>query len=66
MSDLTQYEREVLKEIADPGTIEGLHWGAAMGMALEYLRGEGYVAMWKGTAKITSKGREALEKGDTP
>jgi hypothetical protein len=63
---MTPYERDVLREVADPGTIEGLHWGMAAILALEYLRGKGYVAIWKGTAKITSKGREALEKGDTP
>jgi hypothetical protein len=61
---MAPYEREVLKEIAEPGSVEGLSWGAAMGEALEWLQGQGYATRGS-RPQITGKGREAL-KGDTP
>ena len=57
---MTPYERDVLKEIAEPGSVEGLSWGAAMSVALECLQARGYVT--RGAyVQITDKGREALE-----
>ena len=61
---MTPYEREVLKEIAEPGSVEGLSWGAAMSVVLEWLQGQGYVT--RGShPQITDKGREAL-MGEKP
>ena len=56
---MTPYERDVLREIAAPGSVEGLSWGAAMSVALECLQARGYVT--RGShPQITDKGREAL------
>lgn len=57
---MTDYDRKVLGEIAEPGSQEGLSWGAAMSVALEFLQGRGYVT--KGTQpQITEAGRDALK-----
>jgi hypothetical protein len=57
---VTDYDRKVLGEIAEPGSQEGLTWGAAMSVSLEYLQGRGY--MTKGMQpEITEAGREALK-----
>lgn len=56
------YEREVLKEISEPGSGKDLRWGAAMGEALEWLQGQGY-ATRGARPQITDKGREALKGG---
>lgn len=59
MSNLTEFEVKILKEIAEPGSQEGLFWGAAMGMALECLQGYEYVT--KGYKPVlTQKGKEVL------
>ena len=60
---MTPYERDVLEEIAKPGSVKGLSWGAAMSVVLEWLQGQGYVTRG-GHPKITDKGREAL-KGES-
>jgi hypothetical protein len=59
MSALTTFDREILREIADPGSVGGLSWGAAMGVSLEWLQGQGYVTRGP-FAQVTDKGREAL------
>ena len=60
---MTPYKRKVLREIAEPGSVEGLSWGAAMSVVLEWLQGQGYVT--RGShPQITDKGREAL-KGES-
>ena len=57
---MTDYDKKVLAEIANPGSQEGLHWGAAMSVALEFLQGRGYVT--KGSEpQVTEAGRAALE-----
>ena len=56
---MTDHERKVLAEIAEPGSQKDLSWGAAMGAALEFLRASGYVTTGP-TPRITAKGREAL------
>jgi hypothetical protein len=60
MTEMTEYDRRVLAEIAEPGSQEGLAWGAAMSVSLEYLRGKGYVTR-STTPQITGAGREALK-----
>ena len=59
MSALTTFDREILREIAEPGSVGGLSWGAAMGVSLEWLQGQGYVTRGP-FAQVTDKGREAL------
>jgi hypothetical protein len=61
MSDLTPYKRNVLREIAEPRSVEGLSWGAAMSVVLEWLQGQGYVTRGS-RPQITDKGREALKE----
>jgi hypothetical protein len=61
MSDLTPYDREVLKEIAQPGSGKDLSWGAAMSVTLEWLQGQGYATRGIST-KITDKGRAELTR----
>ena len=57
---MTPYERDVLEEIAEPGSVKGLRSGAAIMVALECLQARGYVT--RGAhPRITDKGREALE-----
>jgi hypothetical protein len=60
---MTPYKRNVLREIAEPGSVEGLRWGAAMSVVLEWLQGQGYVTRGA-RPQITGKGREAL-KGES-
>jgi hypothetical protein len=57
---MTPYERDVLEEIAEPGSVEGLRAGLGIMVALEWLQGQGYVTRGP-YPKITDKGREALE-----
>jgi hypothetical protein len=59
MSALTTFDREILREIAEPGSVGGLSWGAAMGVSLEWLQGQGYVTRGP-FPQVTDKGREAL------
>jgi hypothetical protein len=59
VSALTTFDREILREIAEPGSVGGLSWGAAMGVSLEWLQGQGYVTRGP-FAQVTDKGREAL------
>ncbi len=59
---MTDYQRKVLADIAEPGSQPGLSWGAAMGAALEYLRGNGYITRGS-DPRITDKGRDALAEG---
>jgi hypothetical protein len=60
---MTTFDREILREIADPGSVKGLSWGAAMGASLEWLQGQGYLTRGP-SPQITAKGREALEEGE--
>ena len=61
MSDLTPYDPEVLKEIAQPGSGKDLSWGAAMSVTLGWLQGQGYATRGL-RPKITDKGRAELAK----
>ena len=63
MSDMLPFDREVLKEIAEPGSGKDLRWGASMSEALEWLQGQGYATRGS-RPQITDKGREAL-KGES-
>jgi hypothetical protein len=65
MSDLTPYDREVLKEIAQPGSGKDLSWGAAMSVTLGWLQGQGYATRGF-RPEITDKGRAELAKGEQP
>lgn len=55
------FDRQVLKEIAQPGSVEGLQWGAAMSASLGYLQGNGYVTRGE-RPQITDKGRAAIQE----
>ena len=57
---MTPYERDVLEEIAEPGSVKGLRSGAAIMLALECLQARGYVTRG-GHPRITDKGKQALE-----
>ena len=57
---MTPYERDVLEEIAEPGSVKGLRAGAAIMVALECLQARGYVTRGP-QPQITDKGQEALE-----
>jgi hypothetical protein len=61
---MTPYERDVLEEIAEPGSVKGLRAGAAIRVALECLQARGYVTRGP-YPKITDKGREALNMGES-
>ena len=57
---MTPYERDVLEEIAEPGSVRGLRSGAAIMVALECLQAQGYVT--RGFhPQITDRGKQALE-----
>ena len=56
---MTDYEKKILCEVRGDH-MPGLRWGAAMGAALEFLRGSGYVRKVGYRYVITPKGREAL------
>ena len=56
---LNEYEIELLRKI-DRG--ESIEWGAAVGQALETLRGHGYVTR----THITEAGKRALAEAETP
>jgi len=57
---MTKYERDILQEIANPGSVPGLMWGAAMSAALGFLQGAGYVTRGS-DPRLTNKGERALE-----
>lgn len=57
---MTPYERDVLEEIAEPGSVKGLRSGAAIMVALECLQARGYVTRGP-HPRITDKGKQALE-----
>ena len=58
---LCEYELLVLRECA--GDKPPSRWGAAVGVALEYLRGSGYI---DADGKPTARGRAALESPSPP
>jgi len=62
MADITEYERNILRSM-NGEDVPGLKWGAAMGAAIEFMRGDGLVAGYT-NIKITDKGRAALSPGD--
>lgn len=55
---MCEYEIEILREVADEKPVSA--WGAAVGAALAYLKGSGYID----GSGITDKGRAALTPGD--
>lgn len=65
---LVDYELQVLRCV-NGADVPGLKWGAAMGEAVEYLRGAGYLSKSRvdGGTKytITDKGRAALTREKT-
>lgn len=60
MGKLCDYEVEILRECA--GEIPARPWGAAVGAALEALRGNGYVDR---TGHVTAKGRQYLAERES-
>ena len=59
-NDLTEYEIALLKDLAGEPHDKALRWGAAMGEAIGYLKGAGYVSLDDdGVYRITDKGVEA-------
>jgi hypothetical protein len=64
---LTDYDRDILRMLSGE-KVEGLAWGAAMGAAIGFLRGDGYVRQVRNAAgigyEITDSGRAALAEGD--
>ena len=56
---LCEYEIEVLRAAAGEHVL-GLHWGAAMGQALEVLQGHGLIARNGNTYEATDKGKLEL------
>lgn len=61
MSDLIKLEKQVLVEIAEPGSQRGFIWDGVAGFALECLRVDGLVSRGPGL-RITDKGRAALSE----
>lgn len=60
MADMAKFDLKILGEIAKPGSLLGLSWGAAMSASLGFLQGNGYVT--RGTKpQITKKGQLALD-----
>lgn len=58
---LCTFEYQVLDMLAGSGP--DLPWGAAMGVALGFLKGSGYVVLSGGRYMITNRGRTALAAG---
>lgn len=56
MSDLTEYEITILREVN--GDQPARTWGAAVGAALESLRGSGYIS----GGQVTPKGQALLRR----
>lgn len=56
MSKMTCHELTALKEIARPGSQGGIHWGAAMLSAFEFLRTSGYITNGA-PPELTDKGK---------
>jgi hypothetical protein len=54
---LCEFELKVLREVA--GEIPPMPWGAALGQALENLKGSGYITSHFG-GHLTDKGKAAL------
>ena len=69
MDDLTDFELKVMRCVAGE-RVPGMAWGAAMGEAVEYLYGGGYLArgMSGGALQyhLTDKGIEALTAARQP
>ena len=57
---MTDYERDIMRHL-NGEDVPGLSWGAAMGEALEFLRGDGYVRQRAGRYELTDEGRRALD-----
>lgn len=57
---MTQYERDILREIEKPGSVPNIMWGAAMSAALGFLQGSGYLTRGP-EPRLTDKGKAALE-----
>ena len=53
---MIEFELQILRECA--GELPPSHWGAAVGVALEFLKGSGYIGE---NCKPTPKGIKALE-----
>lgn len=62
MTELTKYEMQTLRECA--GIQPPSPWGAALGAALEKLKGSGYITSCFG-GEMTEKGWAAIRKGET-
>lgn len=57
----TDFELKVLLELSGEPQV-GMMWGAAMTIALEWLKGNGYVSFHGHSYDLTRKGRDFLEK----
>lgn len=68
MADLSDYDRDILRML-NGEKVEGLAWGAAMGAAIGFLRGDGFVrqSVKDGAIvyEITDAGRTALSTSTT-
>lgn len=63
MSELCEYELKVLR-VAAGEDVPDMSWGAAMGQALEFLRGRKLVRLEGHRYTATALGVELLAKGD--
>lgn len=67
--DLVDYEIDVLRICAGRPPKTEMHWGAAMGVAVECLRGRGFAVLQSSSRGgyewvATDKGRELIEHID--
>lgn len=58
--DLCDFEIELLRSMA--GEKPGQPWGAAIGAALGFLKGSGYVTSNNGAYSVTDAGRAVLKE----
>ena len=65
MNDLCDYEVDVLRLCAGED-VPGMHWGAAMGQALECLEGRGLVDRGRGAYFATQAGADFLKSREQP
>ena len=56
---MTDFERKILRHL-NGEDVPGLTWGAAMGVAIEWLEDNGYIRNNSGDYEITDTGRAAL------
>jgi len=57
---MTDYEKKILRHL-NGEDVPDLSWGAAMGEAIGFLKGDGYVRRVGNKYEITDAGRAALK-----